>query len=127
MARARTRRYKPTFCVDFDGVIHDYQGWKGATVIDGAAVPGAFDFLARMQERYRVLIFSTRCESDDAVAAMKQWMKDQGCPELVVEKLHFHMGGHKPKAVAYLDDRAIRFEGAWPSLEDIEAKPWNRR
>lgn len=33
----------------------------------------------------------------------------------------------KPPTLVYLDDRAIRFEGTFPTAQDIHnARPWNK-
>jgi len=34
----------------------------------------------------------------------------------------------KPAALVTIDDRAIQFDGRWPSIDEIKAfKPWNKR
>ena len=34
----------------------------------------------------------------------------------------------KPKSHFFIDDRAFRFEGTFPTMEDIRVfKPWNKR
>jgi hypothetical protein len=37
--------------------------------------------------------------------------------------------GLKPRAIIYLDDRAIRFEGTYPTIEQIRdlEVPWNQK
>ncbi|OXS92673.1 hypothetical protein [Pandoraea apista] len=35
---------------------------------------------------------------------------------------------HKPPALVTIDDRALTFDGHWPSIEDLKQfKPWNKK
>lgn len=113
-----------TICVDFDGVIHSYaSGWKGADVIPDPPVEGAIDWLNAMVERFNVVILSTRADQPGADDAIRQWLYDQGCN---IDKLT--ITSHKVPAIVYIDDRAWRFEGAFPDFADInDLKPWNKR
>lgn len=49
-------------------------------------------------ERHNVVVYTTR-ENHEAV---REWLKSSGFPELPITSM-------KPKAIAYIDDRAIRF------------------
>lgn len=115
---------KKTLSIDFDGVIHSYvSGWQGATAIPDAPVPGAFEFLAAAVERFEVVVFSTRAEDNEAVIAMNDWFTAHGLPDRVLEQIF--ITNEKPKAVLYIDDRGFRFEGVWPTLDEIDAfRPW---
>lgn len=74
--------FVPTFCLDFDGVIHSYtSGWKGSDVIPDEPVPGAFDFIREaMDSEVQVVVFSSRSHADDpfAIAAMADWFVKHG-------------------------------------------------
>jgi phosphoglycolate phosphatase-like HAD superfamily hydrolase len=91
-----------TIAVDFDGVIHAYsRGWRGGVIYD-APVEGAFQALQDLFDAgYELVIFTTR----DLNGAVEGWMnahRGQFTFEYTVTNV-------KPMAIAYIDDRAIRF------------------
>jgi ribonucleotide monophosphatase NagD (HAD superfamily) len=53
--------YKPTICIDVDGVIADYsKGFQGAKVI-GDPLPGAKEFLDKLRAAgWKIIIHTTR-------------------------------------------------------------------
>ncbi|MDQ3031647.1 MAG: hypothetical protein M3Y87_04460 [Myxococcota bacterium] len=126
-APARRRRRRDTICVDFDGVLHSYtSGWKGGTVIPDPPVPGAIEWLARAHERYELAILSTRTRESGAADAMRAWLRDHGLAPEIVDRISFPRS--KPPARVYIDDRGWRFEGTFPTLEEIDGfEPWNKR
>lgn len=117
-------------CVDFDGVIHSYtSSWKGAAVIPDPPVDGAIDFIRHLQLMgYEVVIHTTRAsdenEADGALLAIRRWLRDNG----LVDHLSIAITDRKMPAEVYIDDRALRFEGTWPTPQQLEAaaKPWNK-
>ena len=89
---------KPLVCVDFDGVLNDYEGWRGPNYMYSPR-PGAKEFLQELQKEYTVAIFSTRPPYN-----IREWFELYNMPydKIVTEKV---------PAVAYIDDRALRFDG----------------
>ncbi len=118
---------RSTVCVDFDGVLHSYTSpWSGADVIPDPPVEGALAFLAAAVERFDVAVFSARSHQQGGVGAMRAWMMAHGLARDVVARLKFP--SEKPQAIVYIDDRGWRFDGSFPSLDDIASfRPWNRR
>ncbi len=118
---------KLTVCVDFDGVVHLYEsGWKGIDIIEDAPHPHAWDALSEYVKHFHVHIYSARSEEQRGIDAMKKWFELHSCPKEVFEKLIFSV--KKPTAAVYLDDRAWRFDGVFPTAEEIKAfRPWNKR
>lgn len=116
---------KPILCVDFDGVIHQYDGkWEGEHVVSGNAVPGAIEFIDDCAVMFDVHIFSSRSKTEAGRTAMRKWLRDQlkdrfGMEEAmdILMKIKFPM--FKPPAKISLDDRAIQFEGFFPYPEDL--------
>ena len=54
-----SEKFKPTICVDFDGVIHSYtSGWDGDPVPHDMPVLGAKQAIAALRENYRVVVCS---------------------------------------------------------------------
>lgn len=113
------KKNRPRVCVDLDGVLAQYDGWKGLD-FTGQPNPGAVEFTRKLSEIAEVVIYTTRC-------AVEHHREDLGeasrpasdlAPRLVhsvrywLEKYRFtfdeiYAGQGKPLASAYVDDRAI--------------------
>jgi len=114
-----------TVCVDFDGVIAEYDGFKGADVF-GAPIEGAKEALQKMKkEGWLVIIFTTRLPDKK----FKEYLSIWGIPYDYINKnpeQYPNTNKGKPAANVYIDDRAITFEGNW--LDTFEAvkifEPW---
>lgn len=107
---------KPVICVDFDGVLN--AGHAGEL---GEPVPGAREFLAELVEVADVAICSARGNTRIAQGNIRWWLREH-CPE-AAERVHFPDG--KPAAHAYLDDRAVRFEGTFPDVQELlDMRTW---
>jgi hypothetical protein len=126
---------KPILCLDFDGVIHSYSsGWQGAALIPDRPVPGAIEFIYNAVEHFRVAVFSSRSNQTGGLAAMRGWLRafllheiaDGEDVERVFSMIEWPL--EKPAAFLTIDDRALTFDGTWPSVETIKAfKPWNKK
>lgn len=113
-----------TIAVDFDGVIHRYsKGWKDGSIYD-PPVNGAREALARMHDRYDVVIFTTRVNPDmrgsevqmDRVLA---WLDKHGFQK----GEHFDSITHvKPPALVYIDDRALQFTDWDQALDEFSGR-----
>ena len=88
-----------TVCVDFDGVLNTYKGYKGDNL--GTPRPGCKEFLEQLSKEYDVVIFSVR-----RYAKIIKWLNEYNLLQYVV-----NVTSYKPRAVAYIDDRAIQFNG----------------
>lgn len=85
-----------TVCVDFDGVIHQYDNWNGP-VPTGEPIPGCRLALQRLRENgATVEVFSTR-----PAIHIKAWLAKHGLDNLVAA-----VRDGKPYYVAFFDDRA---------------------
>ena len=125
---------KPILCLDFDGVIHSYEsGWKGADVIPDPPVDGAIAFMLGTLNHFDVVIFSSRSNQKGGLSAMKNWLQGHAggawwpTPDGPgIEDVRFVT--EKPPALVTLDDRAITFDGTWPSFDALKNfKPWNKK
>jgi hypothetical protein len=115
-------------CVDFDGVLHSYtSGWKGEEVVADPPTPGAMQWLAELQrdEGLKVSIYSSRSKVEAGIFAMRGWLREHGREHGVdVDKLDFPT--QKPAAFLTIDDRAICFNGTFPSLGEIHGfRTWS--
>jgi hypothetical protein len=115
---------KQTIILDFDGVIHSYKsGWKGADCIPDLPTDGAKEAIAKLREKYTVVVVSSRTHQDGGIQAIKDWLCKYG---IEVDDVP----NHKPPHILTVDDRAFRFEGDWNAvIEGIpEASvPWNKK
>lgn len=141
MAGIHTCRIKiemKTIAIDFDGVIHKYsKGWHDGTCYD-EPMEGAEAFLRDIMKNpnYNVFIFSTRNPRQ-----IQKWLIEKmplsfgpmaadclhGYPGWDVQIIPFWvkfwnkkdvLGITKRKlpAIAYIDDRAVRFDGDWKKI-----------
>lgn len=111
-----------TLAIDFDGVLHAYTSpWTKPEEIHDGPVPGAVAWVTAACKRFEVVVCSARAETPAGIVAITEWLSRHGFPPVEVTS-------EKPKAVVYLDDRAWRFDGTFPVLDEIDAfRPWNRR
>lgn len=131
MSKPKDERY--TVAVDFDGVIHRYDSpWVAPHVIPDGPVFGAIEWLFQTLQRFDVVIFSTRCKTWRGRRAMRAWLKKHA--DAIWYESPFTYGLEdvklsytKPPALIYLDDRAMRFTGTFPTADEIHAaRPWNK-
>ena len=96
--------------MDFDGVVHSYSsGWCGEEVIPDPPVHGTKEAIARLRKTYKVVVHSTRCRTEEGRKAIAAWLKKHSIEvDEVCE--------HKPPAMVYVDDRAVRFRGDWDEV-----------
>jgi len=131
--------FKPTLCIDFDGVIHSYErGWQDG-VIYGDVVPGFFEWVERVRDHFKLVIYSSRSKEDAGVVAMGKWLHEKrnawikgGGQRNPTEPLDIEFSHEKPAAWLTIDDRCIRFDGDWAAAElepaNLRAfKPWMQK
>ena len=115
-----------TLCVDFDGVIHDYTigDWREGALY-GEPLPGAIAALFRLRDRgWNVVIHTTRGRSEQLRRDIREWLYnrtmdwDSVFAETVFapwlesgdpKDFPFIVTATKLPAIAYIDDRAVRF------------------
>ena len=97
-------------CVDLDGVLNQFDGWRGADYFHPPR-PGAREFLARLNELgYDVVVFTVRWKPH-----VEEWLARHRLAEFVRE-----VTDKKPAAHVYVDDRAVCFQGDFhAALEQI--------
>lgn len=134
---ANTGYEKPILCLDFDGVIHSYKHpWVAATVIPDPPVEGALSFIVEAMKEFDVHIYSSRSGQEGGIEAMQKWMCGhyEECPgvsrdhaeEIVYSSIKWPTT--KPAAKITIDDRALTFEGTWPTMDSLkDFRPWNKR
>jgi hypothetical protein len=91
----------PIVCVDVNGVLDAYTGWKDADHWDPPR-PGAGAFLRSLSEGgFDVVIFTTRHSAD-----VRRWLRTHGLLQYVKA-----ITRRKPPAHVFVDDRAVCFRG----------------
>lgn len=139
-------KFNPIICVDFDGVIHSYtSGWQGVDVIADPPVPGAIEWLVSHLpkpmhyengvlckfEEYDgpiVQIYSSRSKEPEGIAAMQEWLILHGLPSRLIYQGILNFPTQKPAAYLTIDDRAICFNGSFPTTDEmLNFKPWNKK
>jgi hypothetical protein len=114
--------------IDFDGVIHSWVEGSyigDSTKFNNSPVPGAIEWLSSAVNdgRFLVTIYSGRSKILGFEAAMHDWLLENG---MKIEDIHkISISVTKPSAFVYIDDRAWKFNGKFPKLDDlIEFKTW---
>lgn len=131
---------KPILVLDFDGVINGYQsGWCGAHFIPDPPVPGAFEFMLLALNEFEVKILSSRSHQEGGIPAMMAYIEYWARKELpsgyaankIINQIAWRKEAfplEKPPAFVTIDDRALTFDGTWPSMDTIRNfKPWNKK
>lgn len=91
----------PVVCVDLDGVLNVYDGWRAPEFFHPPR-PGAREFLRDLNEAgFEVIIFTVRY-----APWVEKWLQECGLSDLVRG-----VTDRKPPAHVYLDDRAVCFRG----------------
>ena len=118
---------KPIICLDFDGVIHSYKsGWQGPRNIPDPPVQGAIAFIMLIiwyYPDYQISIHSSRFRYFRAKRAVKKWLVKWGLPKKGLKLIKFST--RKPAYKILIDDRCMRFTGAFPPIDYIlDFKSW---
>lgn len=126
---------KKTVALDLDGVIYDYDGWKGKTSFENGPIEGSFNFIRELIDNdFDVCIYTCRLELSNVlnsengavVSALEKWFEAHGLENSYLSKIRFSIS--KPPAILYIDDRGFNFAGTFPSIEFIKNfKPWNHK
>lgn len=131
--------HKPTLCIDFDGVIHDYlEGWQDGSIY-GDVTPGFFEWASEAKQRFKLVIYSSRSKDAAQLEDMRRWLGEKirdhldmiACDDLIA-LADFEFSGVKPPAFLTIDDRCVPFRGSWlaPDLHPNELaayKTWSQK
>lgn len=108
--------------IDFDGVIHKCsKGYYDGTIYD-EPVEGSYEALEKISKDYTIIMYTAKAKPDRGLVNGKTGI------ELVWEWLENHNMGkfvskvtaEKPRAVCYIDDKAIRFDNWDSCFEQLE-------
>lgn len=120
----------PTIAVDFDGVLHTYErGWANG-LIYGELVPGALAALTTLMLRYAVYVHTTRSPRQVAAWIEKKSGRSIECVtwpwwsrrEFWNRQGVLLVSNRKLPALAYVDNRAVRFESWDQAMAELYAR-----
>lgn len=112
--RKPAAKRKPRICLDLDGVLAQYNGWEGLDQI-GAPIPGALEFAWSLAQFADIVIFTSRCSQDSGGETSNSRIDTGRLRIRIVEWLEkykfpytdVYVGQGKPRAAAFIDDRAV--------------------
>lgn len=113
-----------TIAVDFDGVIHSYhRGWQDGSIY-GQPILGSIQALSTLMRDHAVFVHTTREPSQVAGWIEQSSERVIRCTVRPVELFWEELGvllvtNRKLPAVAYVDDRGIRFQSWAQALGDL--------
>ena len=104
--------------IDFDGVIHkNSKGYYDGTIYDDP-IPGSLEALKVISQKYDIIIFTAKAKKDRGKINGKtgtemvwNWLKKHNVDMYIKD-----VTAEKPRAVAYIDDKAIEFTNNWDEV-----------
>jgi len=121
--------HKKLICLDFDGVINSYvSGWQGATQTPDPPTPGAIAFIREVLEHpaFDLSICTSRFLHPSGKDTVRRYLATHGLEPEEIEQVY--LDERNPPAFVTLDDRAMTFNGAFPSLERLGSfLPWYKK
>ena len=110
-----------TIAIDFDGVIHSFEfGFHDGTIY-GTPLPGSLESIKKIAEKYKIVIYTAKAKKDRPLINGKtgtelvwEWLKKYEIDTLIAD-----VTAEKPRAVCYIDDKAIQFINWDQTLNDL--------
>lgn len=108
--------------IDFDKVIHKCsKGYYDGTIYD-EPVQGAKEALSRISKDYTIIVFTCKAKPDRGLVNGKtgtelvwEWLEKHDMSQFVSK-----VTSEKPRAVAYIDDKSIKFKNWEECLLEVE-------
>jgi len=108
--------------IDFDGVMHkNSKGFFDGTIY-GDPIEGTKQALKSLSEKYTLICYTAKAKPDRGLVNGKtgtelvwEWLKKHKFDKYISK-----VTSEKPRAVAYIDDKAIRFNNWDKCLENLE-------
>ena len=109
--------------IDFDGVIHKCsKGYYDGTIYDDP-IDGAYTALEELSKKYTLIVYTCKAKPDRGLVNGKtgtelvwEWLEKHGMSKFVSK-----VTAEKPRAVAYIDDKSIKFENWNKCLSEIKS------
>ena len=108
--------------IDFDGVIHtNHLGYYDGTIY-GTPIQGVDKALKILSTEFTLIIFTAKAKTTrplvdgkNGVELIWEWLRKYKLAEYIKE-----VTSEKPRAFAYVDDKAIRFDNWDLTLKEIQ-------
>lgn len=110
-----------TIAIDFDGVIHSFEyGFHDGTIY-GTPIEGSVDALKSLSKKYNLVIYTAKAKPDrplingkTGTELVREWLEKYNISQYIVK-----ITAEKPRAICYIDDKAIRFTSWQQTLEEL--------
>lgn len=108
-------------CIDFDGVIHkNSKGFHDGTIYDDP-VDGTKEALELLSKKYNLIVFTCKANPERPLVdgktgkeLVRKWLEKHDFTKYISE-----ITNEKPRALCYIDDKAIKFENWEQTLEEL--------
>lgn len=112
---------KNNIAIDFDGVIHSFElGFHDGTIY-GTPIEGSIEAIKRLSQNYNIIIYTAKAKKDrplingkTGIELVKEWLDKYNILKYITD-----ITAEKPRAICYIDDKAIRFENWSQTLKDL--------
>lgn len=116
-----TKDESQVIAIDFDGVIHSFElGFHDGTIY-GTPIPGSIESIKKISKKYKIVIYTAKAKKDrplingkTGIELVWEWLKKYDIDQYVQE-----VTAEKPRAICYIDDKAIRFIDWNQTLNDL--------
>ena len=110
--------------IDFDGVIHaNSKGYYDGTIYD-TPIPGSYEGLKTLSEKYTLILFTTKAKPDrglingrPTIELIWEWLDKYDLSQFISK-----VTSEKPRAVVYIDDKAIKFDTWTDCIDELSNK-----
>lgn len=109
--------------IDFDGVIHKCsKGYYDGTIYDDP-IDGSFEALEAISKKYTIILYTCKAKPDRGLVNGKtgtelvwEWLNKHNMSQFVSK-----ITSEKPRAIAYIDDKALRFKNWSDTLSTLRS------
>lgn len=107
--------------IDFDGVIHkNSKGYYDGTIYDDP-IEGVKESLEQLSEKYTLIIYTTKAKPDRGlingrrtIELIWEWLNKYDLAKYISK-----VTSEKPRAVVYIDDKAVRFNNWTDCMNEL--------
>ena len=116
-----TKDESQVIAIDFDGVIHSFElGFHDGTIY-GTPISGSIESIKKISKKYKIVIYTAKAKKDrplingkTGIELVWEWLKKYDIDQYIQE-----VTAEKPRAICYIDDKAIRFIDWNQTLNDL--------
>tara|TARA_Y100000034_G_scaffold92333_1_gene111555 strand:- start:4058 stop:4447 length:390 start_codon:yes stop_codon:yes gene_type:complete len=121
--KKQLRENRDNIAIDFDGVIHsNSKGFFDGSIYD-APVDGALESIKFLSKHFKIIIFTCKAKPDrpliggkNGIELIKEWLDKYDMLKYISD-----ITVEKPRALLYVDDKAVEFKN-WDNCLDAIKK-----